>query len=363
LNWEKEPKIKFLELFCVRLTEMKLKLLFLALLPLGLFAQTGGTHAFALLDLTYNARAAGLANDFISVKDDDINLGVANPSLYNSTMNNFLSFNQALLSGGINYGQVAYGRNLSKGFLAGSIRYVNYGNFTMTDATGQNIGNFRPFECIIGAGYGVQLNPRISVGGNFNLLYSQLEIYNAFGMSIDLAGTYTSKDEKLLVTALVKNAGIQLKNYVGKTKAPLPAEFQMAASYKLEHAPFRFSLLAHHLNTWDITYRDPNLTPTLDVLTGDTIPVKYAGFGEKLARHFSYQAEILASKTVQLRFGFDYHRRQEMKLEDRPGLSGFTFGLGLRFKKIRLDYGFSIFSRAGFNNMLTLSSYLSTWKK
>ena len=327
------------------------------------FSQTGGTSSFALLDLTYNARSAGLANDFISIKDQDINLGIANPSLYNEKMHTLLSVNQAFLAGGINYGQVAYGRNLKSGFLGTSIRYVNYGNFQRTDINGTEIGTFSPFECIIGAGYGKQLNPRISVGGNVNFLYSQLESYSAFGASIDLAGTYTNAKENLLVTALVKNAGVQFDAYYAKNRAPLPAEFQLAGSYKLEHAPFRFSLLAHHLNTWDITYKDPNLLPTIDPLTGDTIPVATAGFGQKLARHFSYQVEILLSKNIHLRTGFDYHRRQELKLEQRPGVAGFTFGVGLYFKRISIDYGFSVFSRAGFNNMLTLSTNLSRWRK
>jgi hypothetical protein len=108
---------------------------------------------------------------------------------------------------------------------------------------------------------------------------------------------------------------------------------------------------------------DPTLKPTIDPLTGDTIPVKYAGFGEKLARHFSYSVEILISKNIHIRGGFDYQRRQEMKLIQRPGIAGFTFGVGLYFKKFTIDYGFSVFSRAGFNNMLTFSTNLSLWKK
>jgi hypothetical protein len=50
-------------------------------------------------------------------------------------------------------------------------------------------------------------------------------------------------------------------------------------------------------------------------------------------------------------------------LEQRPGVAGFTFGVGLYFKRISIDYGFSVFSRAGFNNMLTLSTNLSRWRK
>jgi hypothetical protein len=343
---------------------MKKSLIFSMLLACGgTFSQTGGTHTFAFLDLTYNARAAGLGNDFISIKDQDINLGMANASLLNTKMIGQMSFNQALLSGGINYGQAAYGFKWKEGVFGTSVRYVSYGNFSRTEINGTSSGNFSPFECIVTGAFGKQLNPRISVGGALNLIASQLETYNAFGVSADLSGTFTDKNDNLLITALVKNAGLQLKNYNSKEKDVLPVEFQMAASYKLNHAPFRFSILAHHLNRWDITYYDPTLKPTVDALTGDTIPVKYAGFGEKLARHFTYQVEILVSKNLHLRTGFDYHRRQEMKLTDRPGLSGFTLGIGMYFKKFSLDYGFSITSRAGFNNMLTFSSNLSQWRK
>jgi hypothetical protein len=278
-------------------------------------------------------------------------------------MHTGLGFNQAIMAGGINYGQFAYGHKLWGGVLSSHIRYVNYGEFKRTDINGTDLGTFRPFESIFGAGYGRQLNPRISVGGNINFIYSQLESYNAFGMSIDLAGTYTNKNEDLLITALFKNVGAQLDAYNSKNKAPLPAELQMAISYKLPHAPFRFSVLAHHLNNWDLTFNDPNLKPTIDPLTGDTIPVPIAGFGEKLARHFTAQLEILVSKNIHLRTGFDYHRRQEMKVEARPGIAGFSFGAGMCFKRFSIDYGFSIFSRAGFNNMLTLTTHFSDWRK
>ena len=343
---------------------MKYSFLILVLLLSGKWlSQTGGNHSFAFMDLTYNARAAALGNDFISIKDQDINLGIANASLLNPKMIGQMSINQALLSGGINYGQAAYGLQFREGVFGASVRYVSYGSFTRTEINGTTSGSFSPFECIISGAYGKQLNPRISVGGAVNLIASQLETYNAFGASIDLSGTYTDENDNLLITAMVKNAGVQFNNYYTNERDPLPVEFQMAASYKLNHAPFRFSILAHHLNRWDITYYDPNLKPTIDALTGDTIPVKYAGFGEKLARHFTYQVEILISKNLHLRTGFDYHRRQEMKLTDRPGLSGFTMGLGMYFKKFSLDYGFSITSRAGFNNMLTFSSNLAQWRK
>jgi hypothetical protein len=328
-------------------------------------SQTGGTNAFPFLNLTYNARAAGLAGEFITAKDSDINLGIANPSLLNKDMHKTLGLNQAILPAGISYGMVSYGHHLDNiGTLSGYIKYINYGKFQRTNVNGTEDGKFNPFEMVIGSGIGKQLNPLISVGGNISLLYSQLETYSSFGAGIDLSGTYYNESKGILVTAMVKNAGIQFDPYVKKgNRNPLPANFLLASSYKLAHAPFRISITAHDLNKWDLTYNDPTLKPTIDVLTGDTIPVPTNGFFEKFARHLSYQVEGIVSKNIHLRIGFDYQKRKELRLEQRPGAAGFTFGAGLYFNKFSLDYGFVVYSRAGFNNMLTFTTNLSKWRK
>ena len=342
-------------------------LLLLIVFPFGFygFGQTGGNSAFPFLDLTYNARQMGLGNDFISVMDNDINIGLANPSMLNSEMIKNLSLNQALIPGGINVGMASYGFKLKEeATMSGYIKYINYGKFERTNINGTSAGTFTPFEMIAGAGIGKQLNERLSVGANLYTILSSLESYNSFGAGIDLAGTYYNEEKQFVVTALVKNAGMQFNHYTdNSSRTPLPTEFQMATSYKLAHAPFRVSLLAHHLNKWDLTYNDPTLVPTVDPLSGDTIPVPVAGFGEKLARHFTYQVETLISKNLHFRLGFDYHRRRELAIAQRPGIAGFSVGLGLHFSKFSLDYGFMVNSQAGYNNIITLSTNLSKWRK
>ncbi len=342
---------------------MKTSLLLILIVISGFaHSQIGGTKSFALLDLTYNARSSGLGNDFITAKDQDINLGVANPSLLNEKMDNTISVNQAFHAGKINYGMFAYGKALKKNrFISGHLRYVSYGNMQRTEVNGTVSGQFNPFEYIAGVGFGQQLNPRISVGANLSIIGSHLENYNSYGVSADLAGTYTNKSENLLVTAMVKNAGAQFYAY-NDLRAPLPINFQIGTSYKINHAPFRFSLLVHHLNKWDLTYNDPNLKPTIDPLSGDTIPVKRAGFGEKLAQHLTLHVEILATKNIHLRAGFNYYARQSMKVASKPGLAGISFGTGFYFKRFALDYGFTVYSKAGFNHMLTLSANISKIK-
>lgn len=345
---------------------MKAKLLGLFIVTSALaFAQTGGNTSFQLLGLHFNARSAGLGGNFISVKDKDVNMGVANASLLNAKMDKDISFSSSLLSGGVNYGTLAYGYKLKEiAVMSSYIQYIAYGKMDRRTINGEKEGTFSPFEMIAGSSIGRELNPRLSIGANLNFLYSQLETYSSVGASVNFSGTFHNEDKGVLVTVLAKNIGYQFKSYTNnKSRKPLPIDVQLATSYKLPHAPFRISVLLHHLNKWDLTYNDPTLQPTTDPLTGEIVPVPRASWFEKLGRHFTFQLETLIGKHFDLRVGFDYQRRQELALAERPGIAGLSFGAGLKLRKFSLDYGFIMYSRAGFNNMITFSTNLSTWKK
>src|SRR5690606_40503922 len=49
-----------------------------------------------------------------------------------------------------------------------------------------------------------------------------------------------------------------------------------------------------------------------------------------LARHLVFNAEILITKNFNLRVGYNYNRRQQLKIEELPGAAGITYGLGMR---------------------------------
>ena len=66
---------------------------------------------------------------------------------------------------------------------------------------------------------------------------------------------------------------------------------------------------------------------------------------------------------VIIRGAFNYKQREEMKVMNRTGMSGFSLGLGLHLKKFQFQYGFNAVSAAGFNNMFTLSTNINEWKK
>jgi len=113
-----------------------------------------------------------------------------------------------------------------------------------------------------------------------------------------------------------------------------------------------------------LTYTDPaNPKPTVDPLTGEKLPErKAAAFADKLARHVVAGASLVPSESFQINLGYNYLRRQELKTESRPALTGFSFGFGLKVKKFHLSYARSLYHLAGAVNQFGVSTNFSAWK-
>jgi hypothetical protein len=328
------------------------------------FGQLGGNRVFPFLNMPAGARMASLGNYSNATADRSIDFAIINPALANESMLGVYSLQQGLLPSGINFGSFSTALPLKKGILVPYIRYVSYGTFQGYDAIGNTTNTFGAFDFNAGTSFAHVLNPVFSLGVNAGLVGSYLETYSSYGVVGSFSVQYRAKNELIHATLLAKNIGVQLKGYTqGQAFNPLPLEIQAALSLKLKHAPFRFTFLAHHLNQWKIGYFDPSILPSIDGLTGDTIQPPSVGFLEQIGRHLAVNAELITKGALQIRMGFDYHRRQELKLDQRPGMAGLSFGLGLNFRKFHLDYGMMVYSRAGINNCLGISTKLSDWKK
>ena len=55
-------------------------------------------------------------------------------------------------------------------------------------------------------------------------------------------------------------------------------------------------------------------------------------------RHVVLGAELTIAKVLAIRIGYNYQRRQELKLSNKAGLTGFSVGAGLRVKMFSLSY-------------------------
>ncbi|HMT30061.1 MAG TPA: penicillin-binding protein, partial [Bacteroidia bacterium] len=106
-------------------------------------AQIGGNNTYEFLNLSSSARLAAMGGKLVPVKDNDLNLVFANPALLNSEMSKQLTFSGVGYFADIKYGYVAYASDYKNlGSFAAGMHYVNYGDFTETDETGQVIGEF-----------------------------------------------------------------------------------------------------------------------------------------------------------------------------------------------------------------------------
>jgi hypothetical protein len=328
------------------------------------FGQLGGQNSFQFLDLDFNARSLSLGGDFIGLKDDGLNLAVANPASITTEMDGNFALNHFLFPSGINYGQFAYGKSTEKyGSFVGHLRYVSYGKFTRTDEAGNEQGTFTAGDYALGLGYGKELNKYFSIGGNLNFIFSHLESYTAVGVGVDIASTYYNEEANFTATIVARNIGYQIKGYTKDNHEPLPLEVLAGASYKFHHAPFRLSIMATDLTNWDLTYNDPTLLPTIDKLTGDTIPVPTASFVQKVAYHTNFGFELVPSDNFFLRVGFNYQRRNGLGIVDRKGASGFSFGFGLKTKKLEFNYGVAFYSAVGASNVFGVTTNFSKWNR
>ena len=185
------------------------------------FSQIGGTGIYEFLDLANSARSTSMAGAALSVRDQDLNLAMVNPSLLDSTMSNQLAFNYTkyLPDVNINYGFVSYAKHFTNiGTFDASVQYVNYGQFRETDATGAQIGTFTASDYSYNLGYGKILghpdsNRLFSVGANLKFIYSDLFTYTSTGIAADIAGSYYNAKHNFSASIIIRDYGRQLTDY------------------------------------------------------------------------------------------------------------------------------------------------------
>ncbi|MDL2239451.1 type IX secretion system protein PorQ [Bacteroidales bacterium OttesenSCG-928-L14] len=327
------------------------------LLPISLLAQSGGTSSYYLLQQSSSPRLAAMGVDFTSIYDNDLELVAANPSLINSNMNTALSAAFVDYLSDIKFGQVSYSHTFDKaGSFAGTIIYANYPNFTYAESDGIINGQtFSANEAVAVIGWGRSLTPRWSIGANFKMLFASYEQYGSFGLAVDVAGTYRIEEKSLDMSLIVRNLGAEIVK-LGDTRNNLPFEIQYALSHKLKHLPFRFTVLLHDLQRWNLRYDDPTLTSNVD-------KSKFGLFADNLFRHVAIGGEFTIAKIIFLRLGYDYQVSQEMKLSEFRGLNGFSFGLGINIYKFEINYAHSAYTIGNSKNYVSVKTKISDWAK
>lgn len=326
------------------------------------YSQTGGTSTYQALNFVSSARISAVGGNLISVKDNDLSLGMYNPALLNKSMHNSIASGYVNYFSDINFGFVSYARHYdSIATFSASLSYLNYGKFLETTESGEIINEFSVKDYIFALSASRAIDTNFSVGASLKFLYSNYWLYSSSGIALDFGATYSRPDIGFTVSAIAKNLGYMLKSYTKSNHEKLPFEVQVAVSQKLKHAPFRFSFAAENLQKWDISYIDPTIQPQIDPATGDEIPVPEPGFFNKMARHLVIGTELVTKNFV-VGAGFNYKRRIELSYSDKRGMVGFSVGAGVRIKKIQVNYALTSYHLAGKSNHITIGFNLDQFK-
>ena len=317
------------------------------------FAQVGGESTYQFLNLVSSPRQAALGGKVVTNYDYDVTSGLYNPATINVEMDNQLALNYSSYLGGISYGTAAYAYTWDRRVQTFHIgmTYINYGSFEGYDLNGVSTGTFTGNEAALSVGYAKQLGRSDFYGGfNVKLITSKLEQYNSIGGALDLGIIYINEKLDFHASLVVRNLGTQFTTYAGLNEK-LPLEVDLGLSQTLENVPIRWHLTFENLQKWPIGFSNPARATT--DLDGNQTQEK-VGFLNETLRHTIIGAELFPEKGFNIRLGYNFRRSEELKIVDQRNFSGLSFGIGLKFNKMRFSYTHARYSSASNTNFFGL---------
>lgn len=315
------------------------------------FAQLGGNATYQFLNLMSSPRQAALGGKIITNVDYDVTQGLYNPATINLEMDNQLALNYANYLGDISYGTAAYAYTIDRRvqtFHAG-ITYVNYGSFDGYDENGNSTGTFTGNETALSFGYAFQIGfSDFYAGANIKLISSKLEQYSSIGGALDFGLIYINEYLEFNAALAIRNLGTQFTTYAGLNE-PLPFEIDLGFSQKLKNVPIRWHLTFENLQQWPIAAANPARVTT--DLSGNQTQEEI-GFLSQLIRHTLVGAELFPDSGFNIRLGYSFRRAEELRILEQRNFSGLSFGIGIKFNKLRFSYTHARYSSASNTSFL-----------
>ncbi|MDR1653502.1 MAG: type IX secretion system protein PorQ [Prevotellaceae bacterium] len=313
----------------------KILLLLGVFVPVLCFSQTGnGIYRF--LDLASSARTTSLGGANVSLLDNDITMLFQNPALLTAKTHNMLSLNYAHFPAFM-YGTASYGYNInSRNFLGAGVQYDDYGTIPLTNIFNQNEGSFQVKDIALYLSYARVLSERITIGASLKPVFLVAEQRTGFGLGVDVGISYANPGNDFSAGAVFKNIGAQLKGFysdeTGQYTEYLPFNIEAGLSWKLKHAPLRFSFTVHNLQKWDLSYR-------IDSKQVDG--VKKINFFDMAFRHAIIGVEFVPSNNFYVALGYNHRRAAELGADAFKSLAGFSVGAGVKISKFHAAFGMS----------------------
>ncbi|MCX6139148.1 MAG: type IX secretion system protein PorQ [Ignavibacteriales bacterium] len=294
--------------------------------PFALMAEENPTFSFLRNDVS--ARAAAMAGSYVAMRND-INGMYYNPATLPVLDRPEASFGYFKHLMDINAGYASFAQELWGGTLGLGAQYVNYGSFDQTDELANTIGTFGAGDLALSASFAIPYDEDITVGATAKIIYSSIADAHSSAAAADIGILYSFHGTNPLTLGIsVLNIGSQLNPYLD-TRENLPFDVRIGAMIKPEHLPLQLGVSFQRLNE-----------------SREDLISRF--------RSFSLGGEFTLSKPLRLRFGYDNERRRDLKIGTSAGMAGFSFGLGIIMKTIRIDYGYTSLGKIGSLNRISL---------
>ena len=285
-----------------------------------------GTTGFSFLKMRYYAKAAAMANAY-SAASSDVNSVFYNPAGIAKLSQKMISSTYMSYFDGINCGSVAYGTNYKNGFKLGF--YAQYlsatedrtlidenGNYAGTD------GSFGASDLLAGIALAKTINPQLDIGFSLKYLRESLDDTNASAILLDAALLHQTANENLTIGAAIRNFGAQITYFTD-------------SDYK-ENLPTTYVIGFHYLVSQKIS-------ANLDIQK----PAKNDAYG-------CIGLEYRWNEKFSLRSGYKTNATDWKKGGDSEFLSGLSFGFGMLWKKMQIDYAIVSYGDLGLVNQISL---------
>lgn len=302
-------------------------LLCLAATTCAVRAQNSQT-AFQFLEIPSSAHASALGGIAVSIPDEDPSLTVTNPALLSgiSTTTVGVTGTEWL------QGTVVAGAQYSTPFKERSTYQVSaqladYGKMKSTTSDGTETGTFRAKDFNIGVTYAYRLTDDISGGATGHLICSKYSYRQAIAVGADLGLQYSDPQDRFCIGLAAIGLGGQVKAFED-TFEKLPFNLSAGITWKLEHAPLRFTVSADKLTRWN---RSDFYSPDGSDLSMSDI----------VKRHIAVGADFLVSDNIWIACGCNMQHRAELAGTGRRGMTGINIGTGMELGKIimGMSYG------------------------
>lgn len=312
---------------------------------------TGGKTAYAFLGLSPSPHLTSLGGINISQLSDDISLVFDNPALLRTSFHTDLSLSYADYLAGVEYNNLIFGFH-STHFntnLAFGVTFLDYGEMTTTDASGNIDGQFRPNDYVIQVSASRKYLEKWYYGATVKFISSNYYPYTSSAFALDVGVNYLDTAAGFQMAVVAKNMGLPLKAYTTGDPEPLPFDLEAGISKTLAHIPLQLSATFHNIYDFDLKYADPE-----DEVVGFSSGYS-GGFADNFLLHAVFAAELTLAHEVEITTAYNYLVRQELALQERTGASGFSMGVGIILHRIQLRYGRSWYQTGEAFNQLGIT--------